>query len=110
MAGVRRPLRGSLASSVLATVRPLPSRRSSGWDSFHARSFAMAERKPAKKATQQSAKRTTGKASKGFTDEERAAMKERAQELKADARRGPRGKKDKADGEGDVLAKDRKSV
>src|SRR2546426_10014985 len=41
----------------------------------------------------------------GFTDEERAAMKERAQELKADARRGPRGKKDKADGEGDVLAK-----
>jgi catechol 2,3-dioxygenase-like lactoylglutathione lyase family enzyme len=25
MAGVRRPLRGSLASSVLATVRPLPS-------------------------------------------------------------------------------------
>ena len=47
----------------------------------------------------------TGKALKGFTAEERAAMKERAQELKADARRGPRGKKDKADGEGDVLAK-----
>jgi len=65
----------------------------------------MAERKPAKKATQQSAKRTTGKKSKGFTDEERAAMKERAQELKAEARRGPRAKKDKADGEGDVLAK-----
>ncbi len=43
----------------------------------------MAERKPAKKGTQQSAKRTTGKASKGFTDEERAAMKERVQELKA---------------------------
>jgi len=42
----------------------------------------MAERKPAKKGTQQSAKRTTGKASKGFTDEERAAMKERVQELK----------------------------
>ncbi len=62
----------------------------------------MAERKPAKKATQQSAKRTTGKASKGFTDEERAAMKERAQELKA-ARRGPRASK--ADGESDVLAK-----
>jgi uncharacterized protein YdhG (YjbR/CyaY superfamily) len=62
----------------------------------------MAERKPAKKATQQSAKRTTGKASKGFTDEERAAMKERAQELKA-ARRGPRA--GKADGESDVLAK-----
>jgi uncharacterized protein YdhG (YjbR/CyaY superfamily) len=63
----------------------------------------MAERKPAKKRTQKSAKRTTGKASKGFTDEERAAMKERAQELKAEARRGPRAKK--ADGESDVLAK-----
>ena len=48
-------------------------------------------------------KRTTGTASKGFTDEERAAMKERAQELKAAARRGPR--TGKADGESDVLAK-----
>src|SRR5437588_9371426 len=63
----------------------------------------MAERKPAKKATQQSAKRTTGRASRGFTDEERAAMRERAQELKAAARRG-RGA-GKADGESDVLAK-----
>jgi uncharacterized protein YdhG (YjbR/CyaY superfamily) len=41
-------------------------------------------------------KRTTGKASKGFTAEERAAMKERAQELKAAG---------KSDGESDVLAK-----
>jgi uncharacterized protein YdhG (YjbR/CyaY superfamily) len=59
----------------------------------------------AKKATQKSAKSTTasGKKSKGFTDEERAAMKERAQELKAAARRGPRA--DKADGESAVLAK-----
>jgi uncharacterized protein YdhG (YjbR/CyaY superfamily) len=59
----------------------------------------------AKKATQKSAKRTTpgGKTSKGFTDDERAAMKERAQELKAAARGGPRA--DKADGESDVLAK-----
>jgi uncharacterized protein YdhG (YjbR/CyaY superfamily) len=67
----------------------------------------VAERKPAKKGTQKSAKSTTAnnKKSKGFTDEERAAMKERAQELKAEARRGPRAKKDKADGEGDVLAK-----
>jgi uncharacterized protein YdhG (YjbR/CyaY superfamily) len=40
---------------------------------------------------------------KGFTDEERAAMKERARELKAAARRGPRA--DKADGERAVLAK-----
>jgi uncharacterized protein YdhG (YjbR/CyaY superfamily) len=63
----------------------------------------MAERKAAKKGTRQSAKSTTGKASKGFTDEERAAMKERAQELKAAARRGPRA--GKADGESDVLAK-----
>ena len=39
----------------------------------------------------------------GFTDEERDAMKERAQELKAAARRGPRA--DKADGESAVLAK-----
>jgi uncharacterized protein YdhG (YjbR/CyaY superfamily) len=53
----------------------------------------------AKKATQKSATSTTasGKKSKGFTDEERAAMKERARELKADA--------DKADGESAVLAK-----
>jgi uncharacterized protein YdhG (YjbR/CyaY superfamily) len=63
----------------------------------------MAERKPAKKGTQQSAKGTTGTASKGFTDEERAAMRERAQELKAAARRGPRA--GKADGESDVLAR-----
>jgi uncharacterized protein YdhG (YjbR/CyaY superfamily) len=56
---------------------------------------------------QKSAKSTSAssKKSKGFTDEERAAMKERAQELKADARRGPRTKKDKADGEADLLAK-----
>jgi hypothetical protein len=39
----------------------------------------------------------------GFTEEERLAMKERAQELKAAARRGPRA--DKADGESAVLAK-----
>jgi len=58
-----------------------------------------------KKETQKSAKSATvtGKAVKGFTGEERVAMKERAQELKAEARRGPRAQK--ADGEGDVLAK-----
>jgi len=39
----------------------------------------------------------------GFSDEERAAMKERAREQKAASRRGPRA--EKADGEGDVLAK-----
>jgi len=63
----------------------------------------MAEGKPAMRDTKQSAKSTTGKQSKGFTDEERAAMRERAQELKAAAHRGPRS--GKADGESDVLAK-----
>jgi len=52
--------------------------------------------KPAKGAT------ATNKKSPGFTDEERAAMKARARELKADARRGARA--DRADGESDVLA------
>jgi uncharacterized protein YdhG (YjbR/CyaY superfamily) len=40
-------------------------------------------------------------AKKGFTDEERAAMKERAAELKAEAR----AKRNRADGESDLLAK-----
>ncbi len=49
-----------------------------------------------------SAKSTTATAkSEGFTDEERAAMKERAQELEAEAR----AKKDRAEGESAVLAK-----
>jgi uncharacterized protein YdhG (YjbR/CyaY superfamily) len=53
--------------------------------------------------TQKSAESTTasGKASRGFTDEERAAMKERARELKAEARAN----KNKAQGESDVLAR-----
>src|SRR5215510_8405954 len=57
------------------------------------------------KGTPKSAKSPTAinKKSKGFTDEERAAMKERAQELKAEARRVPHA--DKADGESAVLAK-----
>ena len=57
----------------------------------------MAEKKTAKKSTT-SAKRTTatGKTSKGFTADERAAMKERAKELKAEAA--------KADGEETLLA------
>jgi len=55
------------------------------------------------KDTPKSGKRTTAidKKAKGFTDEERAAIKERAQELKAAARAD----KDKADGERAVLAK-----
>ena len=57
------------------------------------------------KDTQQSDRNTTAidKQSQGFTAEERAAMKQRAQELKAAARRGPRA--DKADEESAVLAK-----
>src|SRR5947207_2603414 len=54
-----------------------------------------------KKAAKKPAKSTT--TIKGFTDEERAAMKEYVQERKAAARRGPRA--GKADGESAVLAK-----
>lgn len=43
----------------------------------------------------------TGKQDKGFTADEKAAMKERAKELKAEARAS----KDKAAGESDALAK-----
>jgi len=46
---------------------------------------------------------STGKTYEGFTDEERAAMKEHAQELKARTRRGPDGAE--ADEESAVLAK-----
>jgi uncharacterized protein YdhG (YjbR/CyaY superfamily) len=57
----------------------------------------MAEKKTAKKSTQKPAKRTTAsKSFKGFTADERAAMKERVRELKAEA--------GKADGESDVQA------
>jgi uncharacterized protein YdhG (YjbR/CyaY superfamily) len=50
-----------------------------------------------------SAKKSTQK-SEGFTDEERAAMKERARELKAEARANKK-KAEKAEGESDLLAK-----
>jgi uncharacterized protein YdhG (YjbR/CyaY superfamily) len=62
----------------------------------------MAEQKSIKKATPKSAKRTTatGKAER-FTDEERAAMRERAQELKA----ATRSRTGEASEEGAVLAK-----
>ena len=55
------------------------------------------------KDTQKSARssRASNQQAKGFTDEERAAMKERAQELKV----AERATKDKAEGERDVLAK-----
>ena len=51
-----------------------------------------------RKAAQKSV--AAGKMSRGFTDEEKAAMKARAQELKAEARAN----KDRADGESAVLA------
>src|ERR1700722_16833462 len=63
----------------------------------------MAQSKPPTKRTQRPAKAAAATSSKGFTDEERAAMKERARELKDDARRGAGAAK--ADGENDVLAK-----
>jgi uncharacterized protein YdhG (YjbR/CyaY superfamily) len=56
----------------------------------------------AKQATQKSTKSSSASSeSKGFTDAERAAMKERARELKAEARAN----KNRAEGERDVLAK-----
>ncbi|MGD0122044.1 MAG: DUF1801 domain-containing protein [Candidatus Limnocylindrales bacterium] len=57
------------------------------------------------KDTQKPARSTTAidKTVEGFTDEERDAMKERAREVKAAARRGPRAAE--ADGESEVLAK-----
>ena len=60
----------------------------------------MAEKKPATKTTQEAAKRTAASKSETFSAEERAAMKARAQELKAEARAN----RNKADGERDVLA------
>jgi uncharacterized protein YdhG (YjbR/CyaY superfamily) len=48
-------------------------------------------------------KKKTAKKTAGFTDDERAAMRERARELKAEARRGSGSAK--ADGESDLLAK-----
>ena len=61
-------------------------------------------KRSAKSTTRKAAKKgDLGKTFKGFTDEERVAMKERLQEQKAAARRGRRA--DKADGESAVLAK-----
>jgi uncharacterized protein YdhG (YjbR/CyaY superfamily) len=61
--------------------------------------------KPPKKGTQKSPKSTTatGKKPTGFTDEERVAMRERLQELKAEVSRGSR--TGRADEESAVLAK-----
>jgi uncharacterized protein YdhG (YjbR/CyaY superfamily) len=63
----------------------------------------MSPKKRTKKSPKSPTKKSTasGKASKGFTKEERVAMQERARELKAEARAN----KDKEAGESDVLAK-----
>ena len=60
-------------------------------------------REAAQEATMSDKKTTqkSGTTAKGFTPEERAAMKERARELKTEARAN----KSRADGESDVLAK-----
>ena len=65
----------------------------------------MKDTRKSAKSTTAAAKSTTAadKTSEKWTDEERAAMKERAKELKATARPGSRGKK--ADEESAVLAK-----
>jgi uncharacterized protein YdhG (YjbR/CyaY superfamily) len=57
----------------------------------------MAEKQATKKVTRRSASSARGKASAGFTAEEKAAMRERVKELKAE--------QESADGENDVLAK-----
>jgi uncharacterized protein YdhG (YjbR/CyaY superfamily) len=59
----------------------------------------MSPEKDTQKSTRSN--RASNQQAKGFTAEERAAMKERAQELKA----AERATKDKAEGENDVLAK-----
>jgi hypothetical protein len=66
----------------------------------------MAARKPAGKATPKAAKRTatSSKAAERFTDEERAAMRDRARELKAAGSSRAGGARDESD-EGAVLAK-----
>jgi hypothetical protein len=59
----------------------------------------MAGKKFIKGNSQRSASSTAAAGKKGFTDEEKAAMKERVREMKADSQAG------KADGESAVLAK-----
>ncbi|MFD3536379.1 iron chaperone [Streptomyces sp. NPDC058664] len=56
-------------------------------------------------STENSGTSTSGEKYDGFTEEERDAMKERAKELKAAARRDARTAKARADGETEVRAK-----
>src|SRR5437762_10973670 len=73
--------------------------RSSGIRVQRSRRGSMSPNKQARKAAGNAA--ANKKRSRGFTDEERAAIKERAGELTAEAPSGA----DKADGESSVLAK-----
>jgi uncharacterized protein YdhG (YjbR/CyaY superfamily) len=66
---------------------------------IHGEEVSMSPKKEAPKSANTAA--ATGGKTKGFTDEEKAAMKERARELKAEARAD----KDKAEGEKALLAK-----
>ncbi|MCC6621308.1 MAG: DUF1801 domain-containing protein [Deltaproteobacteria bacterium] len=64
----------------------------------------MTTKKPAARSAHGAAKtaaKSDKKPAKGFTDDERAAMRERARELKAEARRGARAD----EGEAELLAK-----
>jgi uncharacterized protein YdhG (YjbR/CyaY superfamily) len=63
----------------------------------------MADPNSATKSTRKSPTSTASSASKGFTDEERAAIKERSREVKAAQRRGPGA--GKAEGESDLFEK-----
>src|SRR5437773_9945466 len=88
--------RASSCTSMAATGRRRNVDRQRPWASRPARRRHL-------QGGSMSPKTDTRKSAKGFTDEERAAMKERVQELKAEARRGPGAKQ--ADGESEVLAK-----
>src|SRR5207247_9651954 len=70
---------------------------------FNALEYSRTARRRRLQGGSMSPKTDTRKSAKGFTDEERAAMKERVQELNAEARRGSRA--GRADGESAVLAK-----
>src|SRR5438093_12975654 len=76
-----------------------PFLRFSGIRVQRSRRGSMSPKKQARKAAGNTA--ANKKRSRGFTDEELAAMNERAGELTAEARSGA----DKADGESSVLAK-----
>jgi uncharacterized protein YdhG (YjbR/CyaY superfamily) len=85
-----------------ANDSPRPLAETSGWAELASGEAAQEGTMSAQEATRASVTSTAkGETSDGFTAEERAAMKERAKELKAEARAN----KDKAAGESDVLAK-----